>query len=70
MRIEGYPPFTPPVQSAVGKAPAQNTRAASEENLSAQDKLARLLDEKRWMTESAFGGNPEGELGKHIDLRV
>jgi hypothetical protein len=70
MRIEGYPPFTPPVQNTAGKAPAHNTRAAAEEPMSAQDKLAKLLDEKRWLTESVFGGDPEGELGKHIDLRV
>jgi hypothetical protein len=68
MRIEGYPPFAQAVASANRPAATQN--ASPEENLSAQDKLARLLDEKRWMGESAFGGDASGELGQHIDLRV
>ena len=67
MRIEGYPPFPTVRPTASGKAPAQNAAA---EELSPQDKFARLLDEKRRLTEIAFEGNPEGELGKHIDLRV
>jgi len=70
MRIDGYPPFVPPPQPTSGKSPVQNTSAAPEEKISAQDKLARLLDEKRWMSEAAFGGDSSGELGKNIDLRV
>jgi len=66
MRIDGYPPFAPSAQPMTGRAPV----TTPEENISAQEKFARLLDEKRWMAESAFEGNPSGELGKHIDLRV
>ncbi len=69
MRIEGYPPFTPSAMPARSRIPAQDAPAA-EESVTAQEKLARLLDEKRWMTEAAFNENPSGELGKHIDLRV
>jgi hypothetical protein len=77
MRIEGYPPFAPAVPPAnraggasfAAQAAAQNASAPAE-NMTAQEKLARLLDEKHWMTESAFNGDPSGELGKHIDLRV
>jgi hypothetical protein len=70
MRIEGYPPLVPAIHPASGKTPAQSASATQESQLSPQEKLARLLDEKRWLTESAFGGDSAGELGKHIDLRV
>ncbi|HEY3295740.1 MAG TPA: hypothetical protein VGL38_09895 [bacterium] len=70
MRIEGYPPLMPSIQPAGAKTPAHSAKPAPEETLTAQEKLARLLDEKRWMSDAAFGGDPEGELGKHIDLRV
>jgi hypothetical protein len=70
MRIEGYPPIMPAAQPRGGKAVQAAASTPAEETLSPQQKLAKLLDEKRWLADSAFGGDPDGELGKHIDLRV
>jgi hypothetical protein len=68
MRIEGYPiPVSPAMPQAKGAA----TAVAEDEPLTAQEKLRRLLEERHSLTEAIFsepGG--EGELGKHIDLRV
>jgi hypothetical protein len=69
MRIEGYPPFAPPV-SPSNRTAGTPLASASQENLTPQERLAKLLDEKRWMGEAAFNENPSGELGQHIDLRV
>lgn len=82
MRIDGYPiPVTPPSQPAARGA-AQNSPAANHtpfaaeltdetDALSPQERLRRVLEERRWVAEAAFSQTPaEGELGKHIDLRV
>lgn len=79
MRIDGYnlnPSSLPPV----GKRPATISQREAVPNaaavepdaeLSPQEKLRRVLEEKRWMSEAAFENPAAGpELGKHIDLRV
>jgi hypothetical protein len=82
MRIEGYPlpayPVTPsatrPAAQTVGDGtnpPAKFELADETAVLTPQEKLRQALDERRWVAEAAFGeATPEGELGKHIDLRV
>jgi len=83
MRIEGYPiPLHPAIPQAprpatqTPTAGSSNSPAASqavEENepLTPQEKLRRVLEERHWLTEAVFSqAGPEGELGKHIDLRV
>jgi len=83
MRIEGYPlPVLPPMPqtprpaaqtpaASFPNAPAENQAAEKSEPLTPQEKLRRALEERHWLTESVFSqSGPEGELGKHIDLRV
>ena len=83
MRIEGYPipvhptiPHTPrPAARApaasVPNAPAESQATEESEPLTAQERLRRVLEERHWLTEAVFSqAGPEGELGKHIDLRV
>jgi hypothetical protein len=83
MRIEGYPlPLLPPMPHAprpaaqapaasFPNAPAENQAAEESEPLTPQERLRRVLEERHWLTEAVFSqAGPEGELGKHIDLRV
>jgi hypothetical protein len=68
MRIDGYPlaPQMPPAA-----APKRADAPAAGAELSAQEKLRRLLDEKRSQSAPAYESEPEpGHLGRHIDLRV
>jgi len=72
MRIESYGPqaFQPAaaMRNAAGTPPVNST--AETEATSPQEKLRRLLDEKRALTQSAFEPQAEATLGQHIDLRV
>ena len=75
MRIEGYPiplpPTPPPVVHRTAQAPAAAAAAEESESLTPQEKLRRALEERQWLSEAVFSqASPEGELGKHIDLRV
>ncbi|RPH93698.1 hypothetical protein EHM69_09555 [candidate division KSB1 bacterium] len=79
MRIEGYglplPTRLPSGNKTPFPAPAavENTVPNPEPSveLTPQEKLRQLLEDKRWMAEAAFNGPASpGELGKHIDLRV
>lgn len=82
MRIEGYPIPAHPVSSATARS-TQHTAsdgcassakfefADEVQEVSPQERLRRALDERRWVAEAAFDSPiVEGELGKHIDLRV
>jgi hypothetical protein len=77
MRIEGYAP-TPTPPGPAQRKPALPPKAAPETastadaaELTPQERLRQLLEQKRWMAETAFSeSGPEPELGKHIDLRV
>jgi hypothetical protein len=65
MKIDAYgtslPKITPPARPKSDPAVEPT----------AQEKLRRLLDEKRHIAESVFQEQtPESELGQHIDLRV
>ncbi len=78
MRIEGYgpnptQPSSAPRKPAASPKPVGDTASAVGDaaDLSPQERLRQLLEQKRWMAEAAFVDNgPEPELGKHIDLRV
>lgn len=83
MRIEGYPlPVHPTIPQAprpaaqapaasVPNAPVESQATEESEPLTAQEKLRRVLEERHWLTEAVFSqSGGEGELGKHIDLRV
>lgn len=72
MRIESYGPqaFQPVAAMRNGAGTAPVASAETTEPISAQEKLRRLLDEKRTLTQSAFEPQAEVTLGKHIDLRV
>lgn len=75
MQIEGYGMNTPPLGPArrpnPAPAPEPQSRIEDAAELSPQERLRQLLEQKRWMAEAAFAdASPEPELGKHIDLRV
>ncbi|MCX6600585.1 MAG: hypothetical protein NT025_03375 [bacterium] len=83
MRIEGYPlPLLPPMPqsprpaaqtpaASFPNAPAESQAAEESEPLTPQERLRRLLEERHSLTEAIFSqSSGEGELGKHIDLRV
>jgi hypothetical protein len=83
MRIEGYPlPVLPPMPHATRpaaqapaasfpNAPAESQAAEESEPLTPQERLRRALEERHSLTEAIFSqSGGEGELGKHIDLRV
>jgi hypothetical protein len=69
MRIDGYPIRTQPQPAAAATKRADAPEGGAE--LSMKEKLRRLLEEKRSLSESAFESSaPAGHLGRHIDLRV
>lgn len=82
MRIEGYPLPVTPSAPPVARGNSQNNAAVNPASFAAempgeteastpQERLRRVLEERRWVAEAAFSQTPaEGELGKHIDLRV
>jgi hypothetical protein len=78
MRVEGYTPnpaSLPPVNkrpvAPLQKEAAQSTATGESAEVTPHEKLRRLLEEKRTMSEAAFENPAAGpELGKHIDLRV
>jgi hypothetical protein len=75
MRIEGYPiplqPTLPAPAHRTAQPPVATQPVDDGESLTPQEKLRRALEERQWLSEAVFSqASPEGELGKHIDLRV
>jgi hypothetical protein len=78
MRIEGYGLSSNSLAPATARLPIHArpttetaTTTSRDTELTPQERLRQILEQKRWMAEAAFADSiPEAELGKHIDLRV